>query len=243
MDGIMRCTRYAFGPNRLHYCGPDANSEVLAYLAEGLADPGLERILRAFRTMYPYLELIAHSNGIADPFDERVVEAYWLGNDLLDSVGKQRLYRHLAETLDLKRQFGYRGFAEVEDKIAAGAVPHHNFHVLDVWKRTGHVARPHTLESLDACRISSGRVLEVDGPNILIEREPLISNGDRLAFGPAERRKVRRPLDSRSDIEQLEPGQIITVHWDVPCEAITPAQAANLRKYTAQHLALANQTA
>ena len=80
VDGIARCTRYAFGPNRLHLCGPDANKEVLAYLKEGVSDPGLENLLRRFSTLYPYLQHIAQANHIADPCDERVVEAYWIGN-------------------------------------------------------------------------------------------------------------------------------------------------------------------
>lgn len=242
MDGLQRCTRYAFGPNRLHYCGPDANSEVLAYMEAGLGDAGLTKLLSAFRTMYPYLELIAHSNGLADPFDERVVEAYWLGNSLLENVGKRRLHRHLAEGLDLKRKLGWRDFAAVEDKIAGGALPHHNFHVLDIWKRTGHVAEPHTLDSMDSCRISCGRVTAASGPSITIEREPLVVENGRLGLGAARTEKIRRALECTSDIERIQPGDLVTVHWGVPCETVNERQAANLRHYTLQHLALANQT-
>ena len=60
-DGVARCARYAFGPNRLHMCGPDANREVLAYLSEGVADDGLMYLLAKFKTLYPYLETIAHA--------------------------------------------------------------------------------------------------------------------------------------------------------------------------------------
>ena len=242
MDGLQRCTRYAFGPNRLHYCGPDANSEVLAYMEAGFGDAGLTKLLSAFRTMYPYLQLIARANNIVDPFDERVVEAYWLGNSLLDNVGKRRLHRHLAEALELKRKLGWQDFAAIEDKIAGGAVPHHNFHVLDIWKRTGHAAEPHTLESMDSCRISYGRVSAISGPNITIEREPLVIAGGRLALGPSRTENIRRALESTSDIDLIQPGQLVTVHWSVPCEVITEQQAANLRRYTLQHLSLANQT-
>lgn len=242
MDGLLRCSRYAFGPNRLHYCGPDANQEILAYLNEGVADPGLAKLLGTFQTMFPYLKLIAEANGIRDPFDERVVEAYWIGNDLLDNVGKRRLWRHLAEGLGLKKKLDAKSFGWVEDKIAGGALPHHNFHVLDIWKRTGHLPIAQTLESMDACRVSSGRVLEVDGPVIWVETEPLIHLGGKLALGSPSRKKVRRALESRSDIEQVESGQIVTLHWDVPCEVITAEQAARLRRYTLQHIALANET-
>ena len=36
-----------------------------------------------FEGAWPYLQLIAASNGIAEPLDPRVVEAYWTGNRLV----------------------------------------------------------------------------------------------------------------------------------------------------------------
>lgn len=88
-EGIIRCSRYAFGPNRLHYCGPDANREILSYIGEGKGDAGLISLLKEFATMYPYLDFISRVNKIFDPFVEQVVEAYWLGNSLLAKVNKQ----------------------------------------------------------------------------------------------------------------------------------------------------------
>lgn len=240
MDGILRCTRYAFGPNRLHYCGPDANKEILSYIEAGVTDPGLSSMLRSFQTMYPYLRLIADANGIKDHFDDRVVEAYWLGNDLLAAVGKKALHHHLIDTLRVKTKVGLRPFSRIEDAIAAGAVPHHSFHVLSIWRRTGHADIAHTVESLDACRISWGSVVAVDGPNITVERAPVRLTRDTLALGAPERVVVRRSLDSRDDIEQIEAGQIVTMHWGVPCEVVTPAQRDALAQVTARHVRLAN---
>lgn len=241
MDGILRCSRYAFGPNRLHYCGPDANAEIKAYIDNGAKDPGLQALLRGFETMYPYLKLIADANGIRDPFDERVVEAYWIGNPLLDEVEKKALYRHLEEK-GVKDKVGIRSFDLVADKIRAGAVPHHSFHVLDIWKRTGNTGTDHTLESMDSCRISWGKVLTVDGPKITIETEPLVLQNGKLALGAPVRRDLRRALEARTDIEQLQPDEWITFHWGVPCEVVTEQQVAQLRKYTLMHAAFANLT-
>lgn len=241
MDGILRCSRYAFGPNRLHYCGPDANAEIKAYIDNGAKDPGLQALLRGFETMYPYLKLIADANGLRDPFDERVVEAYWIGNPLLDEVEKKSLYRHLEEK-GVKDRVGIRSFDLVADKIRAGAVPHHSFHVLDIWKRTGNTGTDHTLESMDSCRISWGKVLTVDGPKITIETEPLVLQNGKLALGAPVRRDLRRALEARTDIEQLQPGEWITFHWGVPCEVVTERQVAQLRKYTLMHAAFANLT-
>ena len=62
-----------------------------------VVDGGLTPLLRRFTGALPYLQLIARANAIADPFDARVVEAYWLGNELLDGVEVRQLYDSLLE--------------------------------------------------------------------------------------------------------------------------------------------------
>src|SRR3954453_942934 len=79
VPGPIRFARYAYGPNRLGYCGPDAADELLGEAAAGGDVRRIRELARGFEGAWPYLELIARSNGIADPLDGRVVEAYWLG--------------------------------------------------------------------------------------------------------------------------------------------------------------------
>ncbi|MBU0624901.1 hypothetical protein KKF05_01005 [Patescibacteria group bacterium] len=236
MDGLLRCTRYAFGPNRLHYCGPDANREVLAYIEAGVSDPGLSALLQKFQTLYPYLCLIARANNIRDPFDDQVVEAYWLGNRLLENVNRYQFYRHLEDDLQLKKKVTPAQLDDITAPLAKNAVPHHSYHVFSVWKRTGHNDVPHTIESLDACRISWGTVTAVAGPKISVLRRPILTIGNQLTLGEPQPITVWRSLDCREDIDDVRLGQIITMHWGVPCEVITLEQKKNLKKYTLQHL-------
>lgn len=242
MDGLLRCSRYAFGPNRLHYCGPDATGEILSYLNEGITDPNLSTILSHFQTLYPYLKHIAEVNHLRNPFDERVVEAYWIGNSLLDNIPKQKFFKHLIEDHRLKKRLKDRDFMHLIDKIPQGAMPYHAFHVLNIWQRTGATNDVHTLESLDACRISWGKVVKIDGPKIIVKSEPLLYLKGHLSLGSPAHKTIIRSLEVYYDIEQLKIGQIITFHWHTPCEVITPKQAAELRKYTLRNIALANQT-
>lgn len=242
MDGLLRCSRYAFGPNRLHYCGPDANQELFSYLDHEIADAGLAQLLKGFQTMYPYLRLIADANNIRDAFDEQVVEAYWIGNELLDHVQIQKFYTHLRDEQRLGKRMGWETVNVLGEKIVHGAVPHHSFHVLEVWRRTGHQGNEVTLESMDSCRISWGKVTKVDGPNVELATEVLILQDGKLALGPTTNKKIVRSLGAEPDIESLQPGQIITIHWGVPCEVITTAQAAELKRRTLSHLRFANET-
>lgn len=242
MDGVSLCARYSFGPNRLHYCGPDASAEVLAYIKNGASDLGLSALLAKFGTLYPYLRLIASANGITDPFDKRVVEAYWLGNPLLQNVNRQKFYNHLVDGQKLKRRISLKEFHRLEDKIAQHALPHHSFHVLNIWKRTGHTERLHTLDSMDACRVSAGVVVAVDGPKITVKRRPIAYQDGKLYLGRPEGAQATRHLEANFDIEQLQPGALISMHWSQPCEVITEKQARELEKYTLQSIAFANQT-
>lgn len=241
VNGISQCARYAFGPNRLHMCGPDADREVLAYIDEDITDGGLTSLLTKFKTLYPYLETIAHENHIEDIFDARIVEAYWLGNELLDSINPQTFYRHLTDNLQLKKHLKPHTFNSLEDKLKNHPSPHHNFHVFNVWKRTGHVNEDHTLESMDQCRISWGKVTSVDGPFLTVERQPLICNG-KLTLGAPVKTKIIRRLEDSSLMEDVAVGDVISIHWGMPCEIITLQQLANLQRYTRQSLALANLT-
>ncbi|PIS41261.1 MAG: hypothetical protein COT25_04065 [Candidatus Kerfeldbacteria bacterium CG08_land_8_20_14_0_20_42_7] len=241
-DGVARCTRYAFGPNKLHLCGPDANAEVFAYMKEGIVDPGLEKLLSRFSTLYPYLEHIARANHIRDPFDDRVVHAYWIGNELLETITPQSFYTHLADTLDLKHKYTPKEFEQLARKLPQGARMHHSFHVFNAYKRTGHDARFHNLESMDSCRISWGTVATVDGPTITLKRKPLILNGHHIGLGEEENFVVTRQLQDDVEFDELKPGDVLSLHWGRLCEVISKQDARLLEHYTNKHIALTNLT-
>ena len=184
MDGILRCARYAFSPNKLHLCGPDANREVFSYIREGASDPGLEKILSAFHTMYPYLRHIAEANKIRDPFDDRVVEAYWIGNNLLETVDKKVFYRHIIDGQKIKKRVNSVEFNQITDKIRSGAVPHHSFHVFTIWKTKKDYNSEHRIEDIDNCRISWGIIEKIDGPFLFVKTKPLLYIKNKLILCP-----------------------------------------------------------
>ena len=136
----------------------------------GVSDGGLAELARTFEGAWPYLTLIADANGIADPLDPRVVEAYWVGNELLDRVRRMTLARHVEDRF--RGRIG-RSWRRVLDAVAAGAVPHHSFHVFAVYPwlgllRTGVVDEP--LHVLDRCRTTPALVESVDGDTARVLR-------------------------------------------------------------------------
>lgn len=232
MNGLWRCAKYAFSPNYLKYCGPDKNQELTGYLKTRTSDPGLEGILVEFAAMHPYLKLIAKESGIKNEFDERVVEAYWWGNKLLETVSLKSFFNHSQRRLTKK---DLRWF---EVKLSKGAKPNHSFHVFNFWQRTGHLARLHTLETMDNCRISWGEILPKDQFSIFnfqISTNKLIFKDGKIRLEPAT--KTIQGLE-----EGYQPGDLVTIHWNWICEKISEKQAENLQKYTDWALRLANLT-
>ena len=136
-------------------------------------------MLRRFGGALPYLQLIARANGIADPFDARVVEAYWIGNSLLDGVEVRTLYDHLRERFN--KQLSGRTRDLILGKAPAGARPHHSFHVFDIHSRLGELE--HSLATLDNCRVSWGRVQVVDAGELVVERSALLLRDGKLVLG------------------------------------------------------------
>ena len=239
VGGTTRFVRYAFMPNRLQYCGGDDNRTILEYAVADVREPPLDRMLRKFTGALPYLQLIARQSGMADPFDERVVEAYWIGNELLDRVEAHELYDHLRER--------YRGelSARVMDRVAAkapaGARPHHSFHVFDVWRQTER-GKNEVLATIDSCRISWGKVTAIEPGELVVERAPIELREGRLVFGAPRSERVTRMLEGSGFVAAAAVGDVVSIHWSWACEVLEPRQVAALERYTAQHLGLANQT-
>ncbi|MDQ2809518.1 MAG: DUF6390 family protein [Chloroflexota bacterium] len=238
LAGQLRFVHYAFMPNRLQYCGGDDNTLLLEYGTAQVVDAGLPPLLHKFTGALPYLQLIARANGLPDPFDSRVVEAYWIGNELLEHVEVRQLYDALAARFGKQLQGRTRDW--VLGKAPAGAHPHHNFHVLDVHSRVGEVANK--LETMDQCCVTAAKVVAVAGAELVVDRQPITMIEGKLALGPAQRTRVVRQVEARGFADAAVPGDWVAVHWGWVCEVLTPQQQTQLAHYTRYHLALANQT-
>ncbi len=238
LAGSLRFIRYGFMPNRLRYCGPDDNRTLFQYAIENTIDGGVKPLLRAFDGALPYLQLIARANDIADPFDDRVVEAYWLGNELLEAVEVRQLYDSLEERFG-DRLRG-RARAWVLSKAPAGARPHHSFHVLDIYRLVGE--RGDSLATMDSCRVSWGTVTAVQGPELVVERRPIVLSEGRLKLDVPVSVRVARQVEARGFADDVTVGDLVSLHWGWVCERLDERQRMNLERYTRLHLKLASQT-
>jgi hypothetical protein len=242
-SGPVLFARYAFGPNRLGYCGSDAVDELFGELTAGHDETALRELARSFEGAWPYLELIARANGLPDPLDRRVVEAYWLGNELLDRVGPGLLDDSL--TARFRPRLRPDGWRWLSGKPEAGAVPVHAFHVLDVFPRVGLLRTGSTdgaLAVMDACRIRWGRVLERDGDALVVNVPPLVMVDGRLAIGAPRAERIQAWRDGIGFVDGTGPGDVVAIHWSWACDRLSADRLADLIGWTEHEIEVANLT-
>lgn len=240
--GLQLFARYAYPPNRRGYCGPADHGELGEYTAAGVADRGLAQLARGFLGPWPYLTLLADAAKIADPFDYRVVEAYWVGNELLEKVATHDFGNRIEETF--KGRAGARGWNYLAETIPGDAVCHHSYHVFGVYPWTGLLSRGHVdqpMEVLQQCRIRWGRVVAVQGPDVVVDSPPLVWDGRRVVLGEAQRETATHFGAGSAVASDLQPGEWVSLHWDWVCDRLSTRQLRNLHHYTLRQLALVNE--
>lgn len=257
MAGPMLFARYAFGPNRLGLCGPDdwqALADAASAATRGSSDPAgvtrarvidraLRRLALDFEGALPYLQLIASANGIGDPLDARVVEAYWIGNRLAGNVDPALLAGWLDQRF--KPRLAADEWRWLASKPAARAMPTHAFHVLEVFSRVGSMRGGEVgdaLRMMDACRIRWGRVTSAAGRALVVAVRPLEMAAGKLVLGPPRAETVQQWLDVAGTSEAPGPGDIVSIHWGWVCEALSERRAQALARQTLAQLSIANQT-
>ncbi|WP_278315220.1 DUF6390 family protein [Lolliginicoccus levis] len=255
-EGAALFARYAYPPNALGYCGPSDTRQTVAHLGVGGASGGAvsgaavsgvaerkatEQWARSFDGAWPYLHAIAEGagrggqlEGLLDGLlDPEIVEAYWLGNPLLDNLDPHALLQQLR-----------RDFAQQSGHILDGihhACAHHTFHVLTVypWTRLlGH--GPAALDILQKCRIRWGTVTAVNDTTATVTTQPLTYNG-QLALGDPTEETATWRSPGTSLAPRPHPGEQVALHWDWICSPLNATQLDALQHYTDVSLGIANE--
>ena len=116
---------------------------------------GCAELATQFEGAYPYLRLLAGAHGCDDPLDPDVVEAYWIGNHLLDEVTTLDFGNSIDDRF--RRRAG-AAWHRIDESIPAG-VAHHSYHVLHVMPWAGLLQRgvvDEPLRIIDQCCVTLG---------------------------------------------------------------------------------------
>ena len=242
-SGPVLFARYAYSPNRLGLCGPEDAEALFGEATGGGDDRQLRHLAQGFEGAYPYLQLIAAANGIEDPLDLRVVDAYWLGSPLLDRVTPGAFADSLRTRF--RPRTGRVAWRWLEAAAPAGGRPVHAFHVLDVFPKVGLMRgeqADRVIETMDACRVRWGRVVERIDDQLIVNVVPLRLAGGELELGPAEVRRVTAWRGGTGFVGRVDPGDVVSVHWDWACEVLGDDALRRLIAWTRAQLVVANQS-
>jgi len=231
MQGLKVAALYSFPPGRFGLCGmgEETSHEILDFL-KGKRVPNIKEILETFEGSLFYYKLIAKENKISDYFNEKVVRAYWIGNELLEKVRISKLREMIAK--EFKRP-------NLAKKLPKNSRAHHSFHVLV----SGPIKKDLIMTEgmRDLCKISWGKILKIEDckleiANLIVEYQPLLKEKKWFLGRPIK----RRVFWFKSLLPKIKIGDFISFHWDLALEKLSKEDLENLKKYTNLSISIAN---
>lgn len=238
--GLQLFSRFAYPPNQRGYCGPDDHRRLLAYLRGAEVDEQLRALARAFDGPLPYLTALAEAAATDDPFRHDVVEAYWVGGDLVDRVDDEVLAANLAMTF---RDHPGGAWPRVEAALPGG-LAHHSFQVLVTYPWIGLLptGRPEPLRILDQCRVRWGQVQAVSADGrAAVRSRPLAYDGAGLSLAEPRQEEALQPIDGLVTERGLRRGDWVALHWEWICCRLDDARLDALERHTNSQLRLVNE--
>jgi len=237
MKGIELAARFSYITNSLRFCGPkEASKQFLQYLSNKNNGQKVKESLLKFEGLYPYLSSIAEKNK-KDIFDYEVIEAYWIGNKLLDSFENKDIKEIIKKLMQrgLPKSIGNN---LIED-LPSGFVPHHNFNVMyvGVGRVTGSVEM--NLQNMDNCRVSWGKVLEVFQDKLLVQSNTLVKNKNKFELNQNE---AKTAVYMPQMLPNIKKNDIVALHWGFAPVILTKGQLRNLEKYTQLTMGILNRS-
>jgi hypothetical protein len=236
MSGARLAILYGYVPCQLGLCGPEETKKrkiISLYLkGENKFESEIKKILKEFKGAYPYYQLIAASNKIKNPLDYKVVEAYWVGNSLLEKV----------KVSDFKKMIlrDFVKLGKVSEKKANNllkkALAYHSFHVLYLGSVTGRTNL--TGKALDLCRPSWGKVIKInsDKKSLLVQYKPL-KIGKKIILGKPSPKEIKW---NKNILSSIKTGEWVSIHWNTAIEKLTSGRVKNIEKYTKKTLEALN---
>jgi|SRR3989338_6965829 len=236
MDGTELAARFSYITNFLRFCGPEeASGQFISYIKNKSDSAGVIESLKRFEGLYPYLSSIAEKHG-KDFFDYGVVEAYWIGNGLLDKFDDE-------DMKSIIRKLHQRGLPKsfahgLIKNLPSGFVPHHNFNVfyVGVGRTTGSVET--TIQNMDNCRVSWGKVGKVMETSLIVSTNILRNNNGKLALEDGE---TKTAVFLKEMLPDVKKGDFVALHWGFAPLVLDEGQLENLKKYNKLILDAVNQ--
>jgi len=241
-SGPKLAALYGLIPNELGFCGP--RQHLLRKFIKGkITATQILPVLKQFEAAYSYYQLIAQKNKIkTGPFNKKVVEAYWIGNELLDKITADDLRELIIEKFSRPGLLSKETAIAKAKRIPASAKPHHSSHVLILGSITGRVNFEGDTKLKDVCRVSWGKIIKKSKiknqkSKITVEYQPLAGN-KKIILGKPIKKEI---IWDKNLIPKIKIGDWVSFHWNHAIQILTTSDVANLQKYTLNTLKTLNE--
>lgn len=223
---LQLASRFSYSPNHLGYCGRHtAHAAFTKCIRQGSCASVAEEISH-FIVLYPYLKTIAQATDLT-PCDYRVIEAYWMGNDLLSRI-PVKYYDTLIE------EFTHQGVPDtltqdLRNRRPRTFIPSHLFQVLHVGVGQASGAVPFTIESVNECAVRWGVVKERDG-NGSVRVNLCTFEHTRDTISVVERGSTASFHTHACDTVSV--GDTVAVHWGGVVKVLDGEELSQLRYWS-----------
>ncbi|OGZ34963.1 MAG: hypothetical protein A2174_00030 [Candidatus Portnoybacteria bacterium RBG_13_41_18] len=236
MSGPKIAALYGLIPNELGLCGFEEDQKKLRCFIQGkLGIPDILGALKKFQAAYPYYELIAQKNKIkTGPFNKKVVEAYWIGNELLEKITADDLRELIINKFSGPGLLSKDNAGKKARLIPENSRPHHSFHVLVLGAITGSIDFTGKTKLKDICRVGWGRVANRKAQSanrknkLIVEYDPLVGN-KKIKFGKTTKKEI---IWDKELLPDVKIGDWVSFHWNHAIQILNENNVVNLYKYT-----------
>jgi hypothetical protein len=235
--GLELAARFSSITNKLRYCGPkDAYIDFYKLLNRENYDR--EKIVNHFKKyegLYVYLDTISTKYKL-DLLDYKVIESYWLGNELLDNFAREDFINIINGLVARGLPKPYAEYAI--KRLPDGMNPSHSFNVffIGVGRTSGTV--PTNIMTMNKCIVSIGEVLKITKRQLIAHVRQLKILKGELIFSEPEVQYI-------DYVKEFLPGlkvkDKIAIHWDFACKILTEREEKNLREYTQKNIDALNK--
>lgn len=222
---------FAYSPNYHGYCGLEsANSGFRKCIMKGNCDDVPEE-LKNFITLYPYIVTISKVRKL-ELYDYKVIEAYWIGNDLLkdfplsayeiliEEFQKQGVPKWLTDDLSKRKPKKF--------------IPHHLFQVLHVGVGQASGSVPFNIKSINECMIKYGKIKSLQEGYLVVDLLKLqIIRNKYVVRTVSEKVTINNALFFKPKVDSC-----ICTHWGHIVKCLSQIEEKKLQFWTKEVLSI-----
>jgi len=220
--------RFVYGPKHSHFT--ESKLEVVTdTLRQAITSrqetSGVREVLDQFPHLHAFQGALGQISGL-DPYDPKIQEAYWIGNDLLKSVDRedaQKVLLQFYKRSELPREY----MNELNDVLSKPAILHHNFQVAKIavidsggmWDR---------LDPVNNCMVRSADISEISDDRIKVNAVRLIKNRHEFSL----EKKDEFVKYDQNLVGNLKTGDKVALHWGTVAMELSKDQEEQLIYWT-----------